>query len=150
MTEPLRFEFTVGCTAIEAFEVRTQRISMWWPIQHTRSRERGTTVVIEPKVGGQIFERTSAGREFQWGSVTAWDPPQRFGYRSHITSPPDEATNVEVRFSDNGNGTTRVTIEHSGFERLGPDGPARREGNQRYWERLIPEFVKACNRTRTA
>ena len=76
------------------------------------------------------------------------DPP-RFGYRWHVTSPPDEATHVEIRFADGGDGTTRVTILHSGFDRLGDKGPLRRDGNLRYWETLVPAFTKACEHANT-
>ena len=149
MIEPIRFEFTVGCSAPEAFDLWTQRIAMWWPVEHTRSREVGTTVVIEPRVGGRIFERTPVGDELHWGTVTIWERPDCLGYRWHITSSPDEATDVEVRFTDIRNGTTRVTIEHGGFEKLGEKGSPRRDANGRYWEGLIPVFVSACARPQT-
>jgi hypothetical protein len=148
VTEPIQLEFTVDCTAVEAFDTWTRRISLWWPVQHTRSRERGTRVVIEPVVGDRMFERTPTGEEFDWGSVTVWDRPERFGYRWHITSPPEQATDVEVLFAETSDGTTRVTILHSGFDRLGAGGPSRREANRRYWEKLIPAFVEACERQR--
>ena len=144
MSDSLRFELTVEVAAVEAFDTWTLRISRWWPRQHTRSRERGTAVLIEPKVGGRIFERTTSGEELYWGSVIAWEPPTRFGYRWHITSQPDEATEVEIRFSEVAAGVTCVTIEHSGFDRLGDKGPARREANLHHWERLIPAYVIAC------
>ena len=149
MTEPIQLEFTVGCTPAEAFDTWTQRISIWWPKQHTRSRELDAHVVLEPGVGGRLFERTANGDEFHWGSVTAWDRPHRFGYRWHVTSPPDEATHVEIRFADGGDGTTRVTILHSGFDGLGDKGPLRRDGNLRYWETLVPAFTKACEHADT-
>jgi len=144
VSDSLRFELTVEVAAVEAFDTWTLRIARWWPRQHTRSRERGTAVVIEPKVGGRIFERTGSGEELYWGSVIAWEPPTRFGYRWHITSQPDEATEVEIRFSEVAAGVTCVTIEHSGFDRLGDKGPARREANLHHWERLIPAYVIAC------
>jgi hypothetical protein len=31
---------------------------MWWPKAHTISGERDAAVVIEPRLGGRIFERT--------------------------------------------------------------------------------------------
>jgi hypothetical protein len=33
-----------------------------------------------------------------------------------------DATDVEIGFVDRGDGTTRVEIEHRGWERLGADG----------------------------
>jgi Activator of Hsp90 ATPase homolog 1-like protein len=150
VNDPLRYELTVEVPAVEAFDTWTLRISTWWPRKHTRSRDRSTAVVIEPRIGGRIFERTASGEELHWGSVIAWDRPKCFGYRWHITSPPEEATEVEIRFTEVGVGITHVTIEHTGFETLGERGPARRGANQRHWERLIPEYVCACGRVRTA
>ena len=144
MTEPIRLHFAVNCTPVEAFDTWTRQISVWWPKPHTRSRDRDTTIVIEPRVGGRLFERTPTGEELHWGSVTTWDRPERFGYRWHITSPPEEATDVEVNFADAGDGTTEVTILHSGFDRLGTKGPPRRDANLSYWKTLVPAFVDAC------
>ena len=52
-----------------------------------------------PRLGGRIFERTRAGEESEWGRITAWQPPDAFTYRWHISTPPEEATEVEVRFT---------------------------------------------------
>ena len=150
MSQPLRFELTVEVPAVEAFDTWTLRISTWWPRQHTRSRGRGTEVVIEPRPGGRIFERTANGEELHWGWVIAWERPTRFGYRWHITSPREEATEVQVRFAEVGAGVTLVTIEHSGFDRLGREGAPRREANRRHWEMLIPVYANAVAETSSA
>jgi hypothetical protein len=101
-------------------------------------------VVIEPRLGGRIFERTRSGKEFVWGRITGWQRPHAFTYRWHISSPPEQATEVEVRFTGQDNSTTLVEIEHRGFERLGAEGETRREGNRVGWEAFIPRFAAAC------
>jgi hypothetical protein len=63
VTEPLRLSFRVGCSPEPAFAVWTARTSLWWPADHTVSGEDGLEVVIEPHVGGRIFERSRSGRE---------------------------------------------------------------------------------------
>ena len=73
MIEPLRFEFDVACALEHAFDVWTARIAQWWPLDHTVSVAEGLDVVLEPKVGGRIFERTPDGIEHVWGEVTAWE-----------------------------------------------------------------------------
>jgi hypothetical protein len=143
MSDPLWFEFAVDVPVAEAFDTWTKRISTWWPVEQTRSRELGTTVVIEPQVGGRIFERTATGEEHDWGAVTVWRRPECFGYSWHITSRPEEATHVEVRFTEVHDRTTRITSEHTGFEALGRRGPQSRDANGRYWEALIPSYVAA-------
>lgn len=57
---------------------------MWWPRGHTASGDADAGVVLEPRAGGRIYERTSDGREVDWGEITLWDPPRRLGYRWHI------------------------------------------------------------------
>ena len=144
MIEPLRLSFTVACCAADAFDMWTLGTSMWWPREHTISGERDAAVVIEPRLGGRIFERTRSGEEFVWGHITGWQPPHAFTYRWHIGTPPEQATEVEVRFACQDNSTTLVEIEHRGFERLGAEGETRREGNRVGWEAFIPRFAAAC------
>jgi hypothetical protein len=73
VTEPLRLAFRVACPPEHAFDIWTRRTSLWWPADHTMSGEDGLDVVIEPRVGGRIFERTAAaGRRCcrgSWSSV---------------------------------------------------------------------------------
>jgi len=64
--------------------------------------------------------------------------------RSRIGGISEQATEVEVRFTGQDNGTTLVEIEHRGFEQLGAEGEARREANRVGWETLIPRFAAAC------
>ena len=61
MIEPLRLTFEVACPAAHAFQVWTERIAAWWPLDHTVSGQRGLRVVLEPHLGGRIFERTPTG-----------------------------------------------------------------------------------------
>lgn len=143
MIPPLRLSFEVGCPADVAFDLWTARIDTWWPRDHTASGDAETTVVIEPHVGGRVYERTAAGREIDWGEVTAWDPPNRLAYLWHIRRDRSDATDVEIRFIAGDAGTV-VEIEHSGWERLGDDGPARRDGNRAGWGALLPHFQTAC------
>ena len=79
-----------------------------------------------------------------YSRVTGWEPPHAFTYRWHISTPPEQATEVEIRFTGQDDSTTLIEIEHRGFEQLGPEGETRREGNRVGWETLIPRFAAAC------
>jgi len=140
MTDPLRLSFTVDCPAEHAFTVWTAKISRWWPADHTVTGEPGLDVVLEPRVGGRIFERTVTGAEHDWGRITVWDPPRRLGYSWHLRQDRADATDVEITFTGEGLGT-RVDIEHRGWERLGARGPGLREANRAGWSSLLPHFV---------
>lgn len=145
MIEPLRLSFEVDCPLGHAFEVWTAKTSSWWPAAHTVTCERGLEVVFEAGPGGRIFERTAAGVEVDWGEITLWEPPSRLGYSWHIRTDRADATEVEIRFVDQGDATTRVEIEHRGWERLGARGPRWRDVNRGGWDGVLPHYRAACS-----
>ncbi len=144
MIEPLRISFQVDCAAALAFDVWTQRFSTWWPVSHSVTGERDVSIVLEPRIGGRIFERTSGGQEYDWGRITLWEPPHRLGYLWHLRQDRADATDVEVRFQPLDASTTLVEIRHQGWDRLGARGSQLRNANQAGWSGLVPHFVAMC------
>ena len=144
--EPLELRFTVGCSPEHAFDVWATRTSLWWPSGHSVSADPGLTVTFEPRPGGRIFERTPGGAEHDWGEVLDWEPPRRLRYLWHLRFDRADATEVEIVFAPAAEGT-EVTIVHRGWERLGANGPERRERNARGWSGLIPHYVAGCAAT---
>ena len=143
MIEPIRIAFDVATPPRHAFEVWTARIAQWWPADHTVTAEPDLTVVLEGRAGGRIFERTHDGVEHDWGEVTVWEPPTRLAYLWHLRRDRADATEVEIRFVDRGDATTRVEIEHRGWERLGADGASWRDRNLGGWSTLLPHYEAA-------
>ena len=148
MIEPIRLTFDVDCTVDHAFAVWTRRIAQWWPADHTVSAEDDLEVVLEGRLGGRIFERRSNGLEHDWGAVTIWEPPTRLGYTWHLKRDRSDATDVEIRFLATGS-TTRVEIEHRGWERLGAAGQDWRDRNRGGWATLLPHYVAAARSPRS-
>ncbi len=145
MIEPIRIEFEVDCPAPHAFDVWTSRIARWWPADHTVSGEAELAVVLEPRNGGRIFERTAAGLEHDWGEVTVWEPPSRLVYLWHLRRDRADATEVEIRFVEAAAARTRVEIEHRGWEALGAEGESWRDRNHGGWDTLLPWFIAEVN-----
>ncbi|MHC5794900.1 SRPBCC domain-containing protein [Lacisediminihabitans sp. FW035] len=143
MIDPLRISFEVGCTAAHAFHIWTDRIDSWWPRNHTATNLAGSVIGLEKHVGGRLFERALDGQEHVWGTVTAWQPPERFAYRWHIRREPADATDVDIHFVPIGD-RTRVDIVHSGWENLGAAGPNWRDLNRGGWDGVLPHFVTAA------
>ena len=137
--------FDVNCPVDHAFDVWTRRTSTWWPPSHTATGEQGLQVVFEGRPGGRIFERTTIGREVEWGEITVWEPPRRLCYLWHIRTDRADATEVEIRFSRRGETATRIDIEHRGWERLGAPGPGWRDANRSGWNGVLPHFVAVCS-----
>jgi hypothetical protein len=136
----------VACSAEHAFTTWTGKASSWWPVDHTSSGEAGLSVVFEPRVGGRIFERTPGGREIDWGDITVWDPPNRLAYLWHINTDRSDATDVEIVFKEVADSSTRVEIEHRGWDHLGAaKGPAWRDANRDGWGGVLPVYLEACS-----
>jgi len=142
MIEPIRISFVVECPQEHAFATWTSRAGAWWPAEHTVSHERGAEIVFEPRTGGRIFERTAAGEEIEWGEVLEWDPPRRLRYLWHIATDPANATEVEIVFQGLADSSTRVEIEHGGWDRLGELGQPWRNANVAGWDGVLPSYQK--------
>jgi len=141
VTEPLRLSVQVDRPVEHAFWVWTAKISLWWPVDHTVSAVPGVEVVLEPRAGGRLFERTTGAAEHDWGEVIVWEPPRRLGYRWHLRRDRADATEVHITFVADGEAATRVEIEHRGWERLGAQGPGSREANRAGWNSLLQNFT---------
>jgi len=144
MIAPITFAFELACSAEHAFAVWTSRITSWWPADHTVSGDPAA-VVLEGGIGGRLYERARDGTEFEWGRVTAWDPPHELAYTWHLKRDPTDATHVRVRFDPVAEGRTRVEIEQHGWEHLGSEAGALRARNVAGWETLLPHFVRALD-----
>jgi len=140
--EPLRMSFDVACSPEHAFVVWTDGIGRWWPADHTVTGH-ADLVVLERGAGGRIYERTSDGVEHDWGEVTAWEPPTRLVYDWHIGRDRTAATEVEIRFVRQAASSTRIEIEHRGWEGLGLAAGERRAQNQGGWDTLLPHYRAA-------
>jgi len=141
--DPLLYEFEVDCGVSHAFETWTARVSTWWPRDHTLGGHSDVEVVSEAGVGGRIYERHPDGTEHNWGEFLLWEPPSRLVYLWHIGSGRDDATEVEITFSEADAGTI-VQIEHRGWERLGAGAGERRTTNKSGWGALTPHYISAC------
>jgi uncharacterized protein YndB with AHSA1/START domain len=141
--EPLALDFTVACTPEHAFATWATRTSTWWPTSHSVTADPDLTVTFEPRAGGRIYERTPAGEEHDWGEVLAWEPPHRLAYSWHLRQDRRDATHVEILFAPHDDGT-RVTIVHTGWERLGERGEPSRDRNRRGWSGLLEHYVRAA------
>ena len=143
MIEPLTISVELECDADHAFAVWAERFGLWWPPSHTMCGPGGS-VHFEPELGGRIYERGGDGTEHEWGEITRWDPPTSVAYLWHLRRDRADATDVELRFSPAGPGRSRLDITHTGWERLGRDGPSWRDANHGGWSGLLPHFLAAC------
>jgi uncharacterized protein YndB with AHSA1/START domain len=137
--EAIRKSVTVKAAVEQAFRAFTDEITTWWPLAtHSYGGEKATEAVFEGRNGGRVYERQADGTEADWGEVVVWEPPQRFVLEWKIF--PSE---VEVRFSYESEGVTRVDFEHRGWERAGEGAEKVREAYAGGWEVVLGEFASS-------
>ncbi|MGH3321526.1 MAG: helix-turn-helix domain-containing protein [Streptosporangiaceae bacterium] len=112
-------------------------------------------VVIEPRVGGRWFERGVDGSECDWGRVSVWEPPGlvillwQIGvdWRMH----PDFETEVELRFTDDGPGRTRLDLAHRHLERYGEAAEGMRSvfDSPEGWAGILTRFAELATNSAT-
>ena len=143
--EPVRKSITVGCSPERAFSVFTAGFSRWWPLAtHSLSQSRAIGCGIDPAVGGEVYEVRDDGERIAWGWVIEWEPPRRFVMAWHPGSTPEQAQEVELRFTPVGEGT-KVDLEHRKWEKLGESASVAREGYNAGWETVFVQlFARAC------
>jgi hypothetical protein len=72
--------------------------------------------------------------------VLVFDPPRRLSYLWHIRRDRADANGVEINFRAIDERTTRIEIEHRGWERLGAEAESWRERNRSAWATLLPRY----------
>jgi uncharacterized protein YndB with AHSA1/START domain len=128
---PVRKTLTVAAPPQRAFEVFTAGFDRWWPRSHTIGKGPLKQAVLEPRVGGRWYGIDDDGSETDWGDVLVWDPPGRLVLAWRIGTDwqyhPDLLTEVEVTFTAQAQGTTRVDLEHRHLERMGDGAGGARD-----------------------
>src|SRR5438034_1190213 len=97
----------VRCNLEKAFRAWTEQIDLWWPKGHSRSGDPRTTVVLERRLGGRLYERTLEGVEYAWGQVIAWDSPRHFAFHwyLHPSARKQKANQIDDNFLYNSPGS---------------------------------------------
>jgi Activator of Hsp90 ATPase homolog 1-like protein len=122
---PVHKTITVNASLEHAFHVFTEDFDSWWPRSHHIGKAPLKKAIVEGRVGGRCYSEQADDTECDWGRILVWEPPQRFVMAWQIDSgwayQPDlaKASEVEVRFTAEPDGRTRVDLEHRHFERMG-------------------------------
>lgn len=132
----------VSLSVETAFLLFTDGIARWWPlVTHSVGGVDAFSCHMEGHVGGRIYEVMKDGQESTWGTLLAWEPPQRLQFTFHPGRPADTAQTVEVVFQAEGAGA-RLTLIHRGWEVLGVAGAGKRAGYETGWDVVLGQFVQ--------
>jgi uncharacterized protein YndB with AHSA1/START domain len=136
----------------KAFERFTVGFGDFKPPEHNLLAAPIAETVFEPRVGGHIYDRATDGSVCKWARVLAYEPPHRvvfswdIGPTWQLETNPELTSEVEVRFSAEGDNRTRVELEHRNLDRHGPGwegvsaGVAGTDGWPLYLDRFVALF----------
>lgn len=153
----VRRSVTVHTTQKRAFDIFTKDFDSWWPRSHHIGKSPMKRALIEGRAGGRCYSEQVDGTDCPWGEVTVWEPPRRFVMAWKINLAwqyePDvsKSSEVEVRFTPEADGSTRVDLEHRNFERMGAGWEQMRDGVSAAggWGSLLESFVAQAEKTAT-
>ena len=122
-----------------AFRVFTAGIGSWWNPSHHILEAELAEMVFQPYVGGHIIDRGADGSECPWSRVLAYDPPHLVSFSWDISlnwqleTDPAKTSEIEVTFTPDGPGRTRVVLTHRHLDRHGDGWEAMRDAVKSGW-----------------
>jgi hypothetical protein len=146
---PVRKTVRVRASRDHAFDVFTSGFDGWGPRGHHIGKAPLKRAIIEARAGGRCYSEQTDGTECDWGTVLVWEPPSRFVMAWQIRPDwqyePDlaKSSEVEVRFTAEPDGMTRVDLEHRHFDRHGAGGATMRQAVEapNGWADLLQLFA---------
>jgi uncharacterized protein YndB with AHSA1/START domain len=145
----VRRSIVVAAPIDRAFAVFTERFGDIKPREHNLLSAPIAETVFEPRVGGHILDRGTDGSECRWARVLVYEPPQRvvfswdIGPTWQLETDPENTSEVEVTFTAEGPGRTRVDLEHRNLDRHGPgwEGVAAGVGTDDGWPLYLDRYA---------
>ncbi len=146
----VRRQVVVQAPIEKAFAAFIERFGDIKPAEHNLLQVPIAETVFEPRVGGHIFDRGVDGSECHWARVLAYQRPSRvvfswdIGPQGQLETDPDNASEVEVRFTAQTPEQTLVELEHRKIDRHGTGWPAVRDGvaGDEGWSLYLDRFAR--------
>ncbi|GAB3447532.1 SRPBCC family protein [Phycicoccus ginsengisoli] len=144
----VRLDVTVDVPVQTAFRLFTEQFDQVKPREYNLLASPIEETVLEPRVGGHIYDRAADGTTCRWARILAFDPPERLVFtwdispRWQLETDPERASEVEVRFLADGADRTRVELEHRHLDRHGEgwEGYAAGMASPSAWPLFLSRF----------
>jgi uncharacterized protein YndB with AHSA1/START domain len=143
---------TVDAPIDRAFHVFTQEMQTWWPPEHHLLDASLAEMVVEPHVGGDIYDLGTDGSRCRWARVLEYDPPNLFVFswdinlEWEIETDLERTSEVAITFTAEGENRTRVELEHRNLDRHGEGWEKMRDavGSPDGWGMGLGRFAEAA------
>jgi hypothetical protein len=142
--EPVVKKLKVRLSPEAAFKLFTDGIHRWWPLAtHSVAKENAASCYFEGWVGGRIVEVMKNEQEAEWGKVLIWEPFHKVAFQWYPERTHETAQVVTVTFNEFADGCL-VELVHSGWETLGSEAMAKREGYVTGWDFVLGRYVETA------
>lgn len=121
----LQVDVVVEVPVEYAFQVFTERFDEIKPREHNLLAVPIERTVLEPRIGGSVYDVGVDGSSCTWARVLAYEPPNRLVISWDISPQwqlepdPAKASEVEIQFIAESEERTRVQLEHRHLDRHG-------------------------------
>jgi uncharacterized protein YndB with AHSA1/START domain/uncharacterized protein YciI len=139
----IRREVLVEADPAFAFEVFTEQIGHWWPLEDLGVHGKDASLSFEDR---DLVERSPSGEKAVWGTVTDWQPGSALSFTWHPGRDEAKASHVTVTFHSRGE-RTLVVLEHTGWEVFADPQAARAEYDHG-WPAVLAHFLDHVAETR--
>ena len=133
--DPIVHAVTVPVAADRAFEAFTTELALWWDPRLTADAATFCDVRLDPAVGTDVEFVHEGGMRYRIGTVTMWQPANRFAMSFCLALDPNHPTTVAADFVGIAAGT-ELTLIHGGW---GPDNVAER-AKFNEWPALLERY----------
>ncbi|NOT34630.1 MAG: ATPase [Candidatus Eisenbacteria bacterium] len=125
----IRKSVVLPCSPARAFDLWTQAISDWWPLERRHTNDPNSEIFVLET--GRFYERARDGQEVELGRVRSWRRAEGLDLDFYPGTDVEHPTRVTVTFAAEGE-ATRVTVEHR--------PTAESEG---LWDRRSPRYAES-------
>jgi uncharacterized protein YndB with AHSA1/START domain len=148
----VRTSIVVDAPVERAFSVFTEDFGSFKPPEHNMLGVEIAETVLEPREGGNLYDRGVDGSECRWARVLAYEPPDRLviswdiSPQWQIEADLSKTSEVEVRFLAEGPERTRVELEHRNLDRHGEgwDGMRAAVDSEGGWPLYLERFAEVA------
>ncbi|GHO60012.1 SRPBCC family protein [Ktedonobacter robiniae] len=112
----VHLEITIAASPQKVFEALTTDIAAWWGSPFIKRRD-ANTIVLEPKVGGRLYEVYGENEGALWGMVSSIRNDEELCLTGSMGMPEPTYGAVTFTLAPQGD-STQVKLTHSAFGRI--------------------------------
>lgn len=142
----------IGVNKNVAYKKFVDELNEWWPKEYTWSQDTLKQIKIDGKQDGLCTEIGPYGFRCDWGRVTKLKENEKIEIKWQISPKrepipnPRNASDIKIKFSDNGKFETILEFEHFNFTNHGDGAKDYQQmmNGKQGWDYILTSYQKYC------